>query len=181
MKCNGLLLLLPDPITCFSSASFTQHQIFHLEPGASAIVLDWITSGRIARGEEWDFDRYRSTNEIWIGEKRLIRDALLLEKNNGSNRAMKDRMRSYSCYATLFLVGPRVTPILTKLTSSYDGISIFQQSQPPGILWSLSRAADGCVVRVAGDETEQVKLWIKHSLQDLESDVGTEVLSKALL
>ena len=120
-------------------------------------------------------------NEIWVGDKRLIRDALLLEKSDRSRRTLKERMRSYSCYATLFLVGPRVVRTLRMLATAYDKISVYQQTRPPGILWSLSRVLDGGVVRIAGDETEQVKVWIKTNLRELENDVGVDIMDKALL
>jgi urease accessory protein len=86
---SSCLLLLPDPVTCFASSSYSQTQTFHLPPiisssgggSASAIILDWFTSGRMARNEEWAFERYRSCNEIWIGGRRVARDVMLLEQH----------------------------------------------------------------------------------------------------
>ena len=31
---------------------------------SNLVIVDWITSGRHERGEKWDFDLYRSTNNI---------------------------------------------------------------------------------------------------------------------
>lgn len=78
---EAFLLLLPDPITCFASSSYSQSQTFRLSADgrSSAVVIDWFTSGRMARGEEWSFERYRSLNEFWIGGKRVARDVMLLE------------------------------------------------------------------------------------------------------
>ncbi|KAF8312388.1 UreD-domain-containing protein [Clavulina sp. PMI_390] len=104
---SGALILLPDPVTCFASSSYSQTQIFRLPPitvtgserhsgAASAIVLDWFTSGRMHMahragtpsksdghiGEEWAFERYRSVNEIWVGDRRVARDVMLLEQHS---------------------------------------------------------------------------------------------------
>eukprot|EP00953_Heterococcus_sp_UTEX-ZZ885_P004790 3070-Heterococcus_DN1.PRE.8 len=48
---GALLALLPDPVTCFRDASYRQTQVFNLEAGASLILCDWCTSGRMERGE----------------------------------------------------------------------------------------------------------------------------------
>ncbi|THH06939.1 hypothetical protein EW145_g3733 [Phellinidium pouzarii] len=158
---DGLLLLLPDPVTCFSDAAYNQIQAFHLEEGASAALLDWVTSGRMSRGEEWQFSRYYSVNEVWLGKKRIARDVLLLEEDYGGRRALKDRIGIYSCYATLILCGPKVRTVVDSLYASYHEISIYQLTTHAELIWSMSGIEGGCVVRIAGKETEGVKKWIR--------------------
>ena len=179
----ALLLLLPDPVTCFSSASYNQLQTFRMDLGASAVLLDWMTSGRMSRGEEWLFARYHSVNEVWVGEKRIARDSVLLEEpttdSRSNSRSLKDRMGLYSCYATLILCGPKVQDIVASLWTLYRSIAVFQQSSPDDLIWSMSTISDGCVVRVAARETESVKFWLRIHLKDLESLVGLDVFSKA--
>ncbi|CAG8633583.1 7473_t:CDS:2 [Diversispora eburnea] len=54
-------LQLPGPTTCFQSADYSQYQKFKLEDDISSlIVLDWFTSGRMSRGERWEFANYKS-------------------------------------------------------------------------------------------------------------------------
>ncbi|EJD04058.1 UreD-domain-containing protein [Fomitiporia mediterranea MF3/22] len=181
VQTDGLLLLLPDPITCFSAASYNQVQTFHLEDGASVVVLDWITSGRMSRGEEWQFSRYYSVNEIWACKKRAARDVLLLEGCEDNARPLKERMGIYSCYATLFLCGPKLRTVVGALSADYHEICVYQQSSPSDLLWSMSCIEQGCVVRVAGMTTESVRQWIRTSLNRLEEHVGADVLGKAFL
>ncbi|KAF8327897.1 urease accessory protein UreD [Cantharellus anzutake] len=131
---DAILLLLPDPVTPFSSASYSQTQTFHLEDPASsaAVILDWFTSGRMARGEEWDFERYRSTNEVWIQGRRVLRDVMLLEspQDSGSTansfsqpRSVRERLAPYACYATLFIIIPS-DPTTTGTTNPTDSSAI---------------------------------------------------------
>lgn len=35
-----------------------------LKRGASLVLVDWLTSGRMSRGEEWEFSRLESRNEV---------------------------------------------------------------------------------------------------------------------
>ncbi|KAF7320304.1 Ribosomal-L2-C domain-containing protein [Mycena kentingensis (nom. inval.)] len=104
---GGMLLLLPDPCTCFEAASYAQIQLFKVEEGGSLVVLDWVTSGRKSRGEEWAFARYFSVNEIVLEGRRVAKDVLSLEGEG------MDKLRAapYGCYATVFLVGPKVVEV----------------------------------------------------------------------
>ncbi|THH18081.1 hypothetical protein EW146_g2841 [Bondarzewia mesenterica] len=185
---TGTLVLLPDPVTCFRSASYHQMQTFHLTGRASAVLLDWITSGRRSLGEEWAFSRYVSINEVFIDGKRIARDAMLLEDEpvNVSplpRRVLADRLAPYSCYATLIIYGPSVEEIVRSLDVKYRDISIYKHRAPPYLLWSLSPISGdmGRIVRVAGKETEDVKNWLRDALQGLERIVGVDVYRKAFV
>ncbi|KAL8376203.1 hypothetical protein RB595_007352 [Gaeumannomyces hyphopodioides] len=59
------LCLLPDPVQPFADSIYEQEQAFCLAPGASLCLLDWVTQGRAARGEDWDFARWIGRNEVW--------------------------------------------------------------------------------------------------------------------
>ncbi|KAK1228608.1 hypothetical protein PQX77_008202 [Marasmius sp. AFHP31] len=190
---GGALYLLPDPVTCFRSASYKQLQTFHLAKDSTLVLLDWITSGRKSRGEEWVFSRYYSLNEIFIDGARFAKDALLLEEHghpgNGGGgstprKPLAERLAPYSCYANVILYGPQVSGVVGELTSAYEKISIMKLTSPPELLWSLSPivgrdGAQGMIVRVAGKETELVKDWLKKSLGGLAQVVGPDVYRRA--
>src|SRR5206468_10922564 len=57
---EAMFVALPDPIVAFAQSRFEQRQRYWLEGRASLVALDWMTSGRHARGEHWQFDRYAS-------------------------------------------------------------------------------------------------------------------------
>ena len=193
---GALLVLLPDPVTCFRAASYHQAQTFHLHGRASAVLLDWLTSGRRALGEEWAFARYFSVNEVFVDGKRVARDAMLLEEEEGEEgeadaarsgalprRALGDRLAPYSCYATLILCGPAVADVVRVLDDRYREISVYKHRSAPELLWSLSAAAGdgGRIVRVAGRETEDVRTWLRESLSGLEGLLGADTLRRAFV
>ena len=189
---GGALYLLPDPVTCFRDAAYRQVQTFHLAHGASAALLDWYTSGRRALGEEWVFSRYYSVNEVFVDGTRSARDVVLLEGTDTGTargtqqlprRTLADRMGPYACYATLLLYGPRLQGIVQTLEDRMRVATVFQVKEPLDVLWSLSpvrgEAGDsGRIVRVAGKETEDVKMWLSDALRGLVEVIGGEVYSK---
>ena len=201
---GGALFLLPDPVTCFRDATYHQNQTFHLVPGASAALLDWYTSGRRARGEEWAFARYYSANEVFVDGVRTARDVVLLDGGDGGSatgssaprddggsgtrglprRTLADRMGPYACYATLLLYGPLVQGVVKELEERMEKTSVFRVREPLDVLWSMSGVhgeASGRVVRVAGKETEDVKKWLSDALRGLIDVIGGEVYSKAFV
>ncbi|KAH9044781.1 UreD-domain-containing protein [Lactarius pseudohatsudake] len=190
---GGALYLLPDPVTCFRDAAYHQVQTFRLARGASAALLDWYTSGRRARGEEWAFARYYSVNEVFVEGTRSARDVVVLEGTDAKppapalpRRTLADRMGPYACYATLFLYGPRVQGVVRELEERMRAATVFQVREPLDVLWSLSPVRgdagnDGRIVRVAGKETEDVKKWLSDALRGLVDVIGGEVYSKIFI
>ncbi|EIN14100.1 UreD-domain-containing protein [Punctularia strigosozonata HHB-11173 SS5] len=188
VKGNGTVLLLPDPVTCFRSASYHQSQVFHLSGAGSAAILDWFTSGRKALGEEWAFTRYHSVNELWVEGKLIAKDAMLLEDPSNhpaqlSTRGLRERLSPYSCYANLLLYGPVLQPVIQELTALYDRLTVFKRTQPEPLIWSLSPISGqlGYIVRAAGMETEDVKQFLARALRPLQAVVGEDLYGKTFL
>jgi urease accessory protein len=184
---DSALFLLPDPVTCFRSASYNQIQTFRLSgDSASVALLDWVTSGRKSLGEEWVFSRYYSVNEVWVDGKNIAKDVLLLEDSIEDTkplpqRRLSDRLAPYSCYATLILYGPLVHNVIRDINAEYETISVYKTNAPSDLTWSVSPISDGqgCVVRVAGKETEGVKNWLGHALRELEDLLSVDVYRRA--
>ncbi|RDB29181.1 Urease accessory protein D [Hypsizygus marmoreus] len=184
---EGALFMLPQPVTCFRSASYTQMQTFYLSRNASLVLLDWLTSGRVSMGEEWAFSRYYSANEVWVEGRRIAKDVMLLDDlqvDTGAQlapRTLRDRLSPYSCYAMVILCGPLVQGTIHHLGGQYDQISVFKTRAPAGLIWSLSHmpSGGGAIVRVAGKETESVKKWLGQALVGLQETIGIDVYQQA--
>eukprot|EP00752_Nemacystus_decipiens_P009832 g8771.t1 len=124
----ALLAVVPDPVTCFKNSSFRQHQRFLLEHGSSLVLVDWVTSGRMSRGEGWAFNRLESRNEVmvqaraWVptdgraeggGWEPLVLDSLVLEDVPGLS--VQDRMLGMKVVGVVVLLGPRVEGLVATL------------------------------------------------------------------
>ena len=117
------LCLLPDPIQPFEHSVYEQLQVFKLAPTASLCMLDWVTQGRAARGEDWSFTRWTGRNEVWITSEKsptnprlLVRDAVALDgrPNRAEQQSLRESMDGHAIFGTLILRGP-----LTKTLSEF--------------------------------------------------------------
>jgi urease accessory protein len=114
---GSALCYLPDPVQPFEKSCFEQKQVYNIaidssEPSAtgSLCVLDWVSNGRPANGENWSLFHYGSKNEIFLcqpsgGQKLLLRDAVLLD-DAGSENSVASRMDGMAVFGTLVLYGP---------------------------------------------------------------------------
>lgn len=119
---GAALCLLPDPVQPFAESVYEQTQIFRLQGSqASLCLLDWVTQGRSARGEDWDLIRWNGCNEIWWSPglstapttdekgRLLVRDAVKLNGKPSLSpilSQLKDTMHGIGIFATLLLRGP---------------------------------------------------------------------------
>jgi len=191
---GATLYLFPDPVTCFKHASYNQLQTFHLENDASLVILDSFTSGRKSLGEEWEFWRYYSVNDVWANGRRVAKDVMLLEQEKEGEarnsrwkgalpvRTLADRLAPYSCYATVILYGPAIQKTLHDVSQQCETISVFKQASPPPLLWSFSWVGlerEGGVIRVAATDTEGVRNFLKVLLHTIETTVGVDTYCRA--
>ncbi|KAH7318668.1 UreD urease accessory protein-domain-containing protein [Stachybotrys elegans] len=117
---NGALCLLPDPVQPFANSVYTQSQVFRLAQGASLCLLDWVTQGRLARGEDWSFIGWSGRNEVWQSldseaqkERLLVRDVVKLSQENAdsSGQSLHKTMHSMAVLGTLILRGPAMVSL----------------------------------------------------------------------
>lgn len=78
VESGALLAIVPHAVTCFADARYKQRQVVRMEEGANLILVDWLTSGRVARGEEWAFESYETTNDVLLDDQLLVREAVSL-------------------------------------------------------------------------------------------------------
>lgn len=188
---GSALFLLPDPVTCFRAASYSQTQRITLSSDASLVLLDWVTSGRKSLGEEWVFSRYHSRNEVFLDGHCVARDITLLEEPPQVNipeisqcqrlsRTLGERLKPYSCYATLIFFGPLVRNVIAHLDKLYQSTTVFKATSPARMIWAMSPISEekGYILRAAGVDTEDVKDWLRESLRGFEDVVGVDTYLK---
>ncbi|KAG7573656.1 Urease accessory protein UreD [Arabidopsis suecica] len=124
---EALLVVIPDPVTCFSTARYYQKQIFRLVSDSNLVLVDWITSGRHANGEKWDFEFYKSINNVYLEDdhplfldtvssyplldllRMIYLNQVLLEKR--SIQSIAERMQDYHAIAMVILFGAKLKEI----------------------------------------------------------------------
>lgn len=109
------LCYLPDPTQPFAESVYEQRQTFTVGSGSSLCVLDWVTEGRRARGERWDFWSWKGRNEVREEAedgkqgRLLLRDAIMLEGEDpttpGYGRPIAEKVDGKGVMGTLILYG----------------------------------------------------------------------------
>ncbi|KAK3012366.1 hypothetical protein RJ639_012258 [Escallonia herrerae] len=189
---DALLVVIPDPVTCFSTAKYSQKQVFRMMSDSSLLIVDWITSGRHESGEKWDFELYKSTNNIFLaGDEPLFLDTILLDQT--SITSIAERMQDYQVIAMVILLGPKLKHVQNQVkenvqkmmseqlhisSSSFGGYKKARTDlcfTPPSFVASCSAFGPqgaGVVVRIAAMTTESVYRFLQHQLVSLEPLLG---------
>lgn len=179
---NALMCLAFPPVTCYAGSEYEQSQIIKLkDESASAVVVEWTTSGRIALGESWDFSFFQTCNEVWLGNELLIRDAVKLTDADGTP-TVKERMFPYTSIATVIIVGSKVLPYATLAEEQVRKTQLEKPSANgvPAILSTASllkkglgtrEKTVGSVIKIAGETPAQVLQFFQSFLAPLWSDL----------
>lgn len=115
VEAGAALCLLPDPVQPFERSIYEQIQIFKVAPKGSLCLLDWVTQGRTARGEDWSLTQWTGRNEVWVTNdatpekpRLLLRDAVILDSApaHGHPQTLRESMHGHAIFGTLILRGP---------------------------------------------------------------------------
>ncbi|CAK4666595.1 hypothetical protein AeMF1_012177 [Aphanomyces euteiches] len=181
---NAFLALVPDPITCFDGAMYKQYQRFTVHPTASLVFIDWMTSGRHARGESWSFASYESCNQVVMegDDAPILLDRMRLQEE--AEHSLRARMGGMTVLGTVVLVGPRVKAMADALIQRGARKALKPNESPipyghvatnvhPNVRSAVSPLGkSGAIVRIAGRTTEEAYAFVKDLLAPLEDLVG---------
>lgn len=169
---------------CYAAARYAQRQQFHLDSTGQLLLVDWLSCGRQACGEQWAFDHYESRNEIFVAGQRLVSDTLRLSPQEGPLNS-PDRLGGIGCLATVLIVGGPDSPFAREAQDIFD----WSHRQPVTSLAPLKFAVSplyapgqnrtrhagggtphescGLMLRVAGPQVEAVGQFIQTRLKNL--------------
>ena len=171
---GGLLVLAPDVLQPYSGSSYTQVQDFRLTSSSGLLLLDWFSSGRIARGESWDFEKLQTRNRIWIDDQCVLLDALRLTSETGE-MALKNRFGSYHVMGNLVVIGPMFQPIRQALAVAWQSAG---SPRSRSLVWSLAEMPYGALVRFAATTWEDAIRWIQPWMEHTAPWLGSNPWSR---
>jgi urease accessory protein len=172
-----LLALLPDSLVCFASATYRQAQRVHMHGGASLVFIDWLSSGRRASGERWQFDSYASRLEICADDRPVIIDALTLDAASGN---IGDRMGRFNVLCTIVLIGPLLATPVADALSGVASLAIEKRADLLVGASPINRGGDGCFLRIAGVSFEAVSSVARQYLRFVPSLLGDDPWARRL-
>jgi urease accessory protein len=157
---GSFLALAPDPVQAFAGASYQQRQEFHLEAGSGLVLVDWLCSGRAARGERWAFNRFQSRNDVFLGGERLFVDSLLINPTDGLHGGF-ERMGRFNCVALVLIIGEALRAASARVLEDVAASPVTRRAS---LVCSASPVAQGALIRLAGESVEKVGREIHRHL-----------------
>jgi urease accessory protein len=172
---NGALLVIaPDPISCFADARYQQEQRLDVATEGNLVLVDWLTSGRRARGECWKFAHYSSRIEISLGDHCIFLDSIRLDPADGP-LISPFRLGRFHCMALLVIVGPLYEQQRAAILEEISKLPIDPGSS---LIQAASEIPHGMVLRIMGTDTEQVGRLLQRRLAFLSERLGGEPWSR---
>lgn len=193
---DSALVYLPDPVQPFAHSAFSQCQTYHLKKEhGNLCACDWVTSGRSARGENWDIYEYKSKNEVWTvdegGKKRLLlRDNLILDEHGQTDMRLSSRMDGYAVFGTLIIRGPIFACLAKFFLDEFEALPRIggrnwgddalpelspqeqrrlerqQREVTDGLVWSAANVRGFVLVKFASREVEGSRNWLRDMLKE---------------
>ena len=171
---DATLVLLPDPVTCFADSRYEQIQRFDLHESSNLVLLDWVTSGRWCSGERWDFSRYSSRTEVFVGGEPRVVDSVVLDPRDGDLKAMF-RMGEFNCLAFVVVIGAQLE---TLTQSALESIGNQRVGGSFRVIESISPIVGGAVLRVLGMNVECVGEVLRERLAAVTAILGESPLQR---
>jgi urease accessory protein len=167
---DAVLVFAPDPVSAYAGSTYTQRQEFRLAKGAGLALVDWLTSGRSARGERWAFSRFASRNEVFVKGERVFLDSLSLNAANDP-AGSPHLLGRFNCLGLLVLVGEPMRAAATALLAEVATRAVDRRSP---LISSASPVRDGVIFRVAGRHVEEVGRELHRHLDFASALLGDD-------
>lgn len=101
---NSALEWIPEPFIPHAGAGYFQKTDIHLDPSASLLFFDWITPGRVAKGETFAYQNLRWELDLHVGGKLIARERYDLDPKTRSLEALKAKFPA-AHYLSIYTAG----------------------------------------------------------------------------
>lgn len=164
-KVDGTLVLLPDPVSAFAGARYTQAVDVALGADGACVLLDGFTAGRPAFGDRWAMNALELRTTVTHEGRAVLADALSLDTADG---AIAERAGRFDAFATLVAVGRRVSPVVSAILREV----VAPPSRDLVVAASPLPRADGldlpgAIARVAASSSARALAAVRSRLRNL--------------
>lgn len=169
---DGLLALLPDPVSGFAGSRAEQRTAVALAPGASLALAELLTAGRGARDGRWALARFASSLTVRRAGRVVCADALLLDAAHGPLAA---RLGRFDCLATVLLLGPLLARAAAAALAEIDAAPA---GRGAALVAAASPLDDGAIVRIAAVSVEAAAARVRALFGDLPLLLGDDPFAR---
>lgn len=151
VEAGAVLEYLPDPVVPFRGSRFLSRTQLTVDPDAIVLAGEVLLPGRVAHGEDHDYDLYRAETEVRdLDGVLLFADQLELAPPVGEPRS-PGRLGSYSVLATLNILArpARCAGLIDRLYAALD--------DRPGVLTGVTELPNdaGIAIRLLAATSKQ--------------------------
>jgi urease accessory protein len=161
---NAFLEYLPDPLIPFAHARFEQNTEIHLDEGAGLIWWETLSSGRIASGESFAFERVSVDTSIYASGRPIAIERFSLHPalNQMSCPARFGEFR-YSSTMYVCRAGERQAEWIS-LENELNLLG--REISTDGVKWGASAlVSDGIVIRGMAQSAQQISEGLRAMWQ----------------
>jgi urease accessory protein len=147
---NSSLYFLPHPVVPHFESNYSARNRIYLSNNCCLIFGEILTCGRKLNGEFFKFSRFHNLTEVYLNEKLVIRENLLIEPANIDMGAM-GQLEGFTHQASMIYLHDEAD--VAQLCTLIHGLL----SAETGIEYGVSAApVNGVIVRIMGMGAEQL-------------------------
>jgi urease accessory protein len=173
MSKNSSFCYLPHPSVPHESSDFVATNKIFLSEGCKLTWGEVLTCGRKLSGEEFKFSRYQNLTEIFLNERLIIKENLLIQPSKINVKAM-GQFEGYSHQASLIYINEpvdvnRIITAINELLSGQENICFGVSALP----------VNGIIVRLLGYKGEQLHGILKMIAAFLSDKGSKNILNES--
>lgn len=166
---NGSLYFLPHPIVPHAASCFSSVNNIHLVPNHNLVWSEIITCGRKLSGEEFEFTKLHSLTNVYLENKLVVRENVLLEPLKSNIHAL-GQLEGYTHQSTLLFINDYID--LEQISLMCSNLL----SKAGGITFGISRLpVKGLICRILGHKGEQLFYYTQQLAQVIYQSVNTSL------
>jgi urease accessory protein len=149
---NASFVYLPHPSVPHEHSIFTAHNKVYITETSRLVWGEVLTCGRKLNGEVFQFSRYHNITEIYINDKLVIKENLLMQPSLIDPRRL-GQLEGFTHQASLIIYDKDITE---RIDEVHEYLSI-QTQIIAGVTTTME---DGMIVRILGNGAEQLHLLL---------------------
>jgi len=147
---NASLYFLPHPVVPHFESNYSARNRIYLSNNCCLIYGEILTCGRKLNGEFFTFSRFHNLTEVYLNQKLVIRENLLIEPANIDIAAM-GQLEGFTHQASMIYLHedadvPQLCSLIHQLLSAETGIEFGVSAAP----------VNGVIIRIMGMGAEQI-------------------------
>jgi urease accessory protein len=155
MGINSSFCFLPHPIVPHQASSFSSKNKIFLSDGCSLMWGEVFTCGRKLNGEIFKFSKYHNVTEIYLNNKLVIKENLLIDPSKINVNAI-GQLEGYTHQATFIYLKEKI--LVAKLI---EEVSQYLSTEEEIIFGMSAAPVNGFIVRLLGFKAEQLHSCLK--------------------